>query len=152
MAHNDKKDMCVSEEKVEKIVNNKINLLKSDLTGLLNTSFGEVNKDLEYIKKQTTETNSRTTTNEKEITQLKKHRLTRELDCPFKPRMVEMGKERVAQETMKDYLDSQEEKFDRERNKFYNKMQGYGAVILVAVALLAFGADILRLVKDFFTG
>ena len=150
MTHNSK-EMCVSEDKVEKIVSHQFDLLKSDLTGAFNTQFEGVKKDLEYIKEQTTKTNSRTTTNEKNIAELKKLESTKEVTCPFRKNILDLETKSIESDILRDYLEAQEEKSDRGRQRFYTKMQGYGAIIMVIVAILAFGVDIVDIVKSLFT-
>jgi len=147
MTHNPK-TMCVSETKVEKIVDDKIKLLRADLVGNFNTHFKGLKKDLEFIKKQTTLTNSRTTKNETSIIDLQKTRATREVECPYKDRINNFESRLIAEDTLRDYLNAQEEKSDQDRQKFYTKMQGMGAIITVIVTILAFGEDIFKIFKN----
>lgn len=157
MTHNSK-EMCVSEAKVEKIVGTQIELLNLDLTGKFSAEFEGIKKDLQYIKEQTTKTNSRTTKNEGEISYLKQLRASRERDCPFKDKIDILEEQRIASDALRDYLDAQEEKADqdreqaaKERRDFYHRLQGLGAIITVVVALLAFGVDVFEFIKNVFT-
>ncbi len=140
--------MCVTEMKVKEIIDDRLQLAKTEITGSADKHFSLIKKDLEYIKEQTTKTNSRTNRHEEAILELKKLALRKELDCPFKDNIRILEDNRVGEDTLVDYLNAQEEKEDRDRTRFYSKMQGYGAIILVIVAIMAFGVDIVNIVKN----
>ncbi len=144
--------MCVTETKVKEIIGDRLQLAKTEITSSADKHFALIKKDLEYIKEQTTKTNSRTSKNEEAIRGLLSRNLKREIECPFKDNIRVLEDNRVGEDTLVDYLNAQEEKSDRERTRFYSKMQGYGAVILVIVAAMTFGVDVINFLSGLLGG
>lgn len=139
--------MCVDKGTVKDIVDGKIDLLTSELQ----TYHIEVKKDLEFIKKQTSETNGRVTSAETEIQSLKDNHLERELKCPFRDRILSIEKEMSGRKTVAEMLKKQENDRREDRKTFFKKLQAIGAVVSAIIVVLMFGADILEWIGEVLT-
>ena len=133
------KDMCVNKKTVEDIVEHKTGQLASDLR----SDNRAIMKDLEYIKDQTTKTNSRVNTNEEEIQNLREKHLQKELTCPFREDITYLKQKESEAKKVAELLSEQEEKRTNENRLFYKRVQAWTGVITGIFIILIYGSEIL---------
>ena len=132
------KDMCVDKKTVEDIVEHKTGQLASDLR----SDNRAIMKDLEYIKEQTTKTNSRVNTNEEGIQNLREAHLQKELTCPFREDITYLKQKESEAKKVAEFLSEQEEKRTNENRLFYKRVQAWTGVLTGIFIILIYGSEI----------
>lgn len=132
------KDMCVDKKTVEDIIDHRTGQLASDLR----SDNKVIMKDLEYIKEQTTKTNSRVNTNEEGLQNLREEHLQKELTCPFKEDITYLKQKESEAKKVSELLSEQEEKRINESRLFYKRVQAWTGVITGIFIILIYGSEI----------
>jgi len=76
------------------------------LENLISSNFKDLNKDIVYIKEQTTRTNGRVCELEIAVDNLEKLELTHTIKCPALPRIVTLEKANSDEKSIKGFLKS----------------------------------------------
>jgi len=132
------KDMCVDKQTVEEIVELRTKSLLSDLRG----DYRVIITDLDYIKDQTTKTNSRVSNNEESLRELKNEGKTKELTCPFREDILNMRQQSAENKRIEELMEKMSMDRKEDNKLFYKKLHTWVVVITGVLALIMFGSEI----------